>query len=71
MAFTYQVFVAPWLYEQLYQEMTRRGHKSVKQTMKGILIETAQDPDKVARAISLARTREGVKNGSNPVQRTE
>lgn len=56
MSFVYQVWVSPDAYESVYAEMRKRGHKSVKQTIKELLLE-ATEAD-VARALVLARKRE-------------
>ena len=64
MSFTYKIFVSPAAYENLYAEMRSRGHTSVKETIRDLML-TADDED-IERALRLAKQREAMR-GSNSV----
>ena len=54
MAFAYQLLLASWAQEQLYQEMRRRGGKSLRLLVRELLLEAAQEEDMVERALKVA-----------------
>ena len=53
-AFAYQLLLASWAQEQLYQEMRRRGGKSLRLLVRELLLEAAQEEDMVERALKVA-----------------
>ena len=65
MAFTYKIWVSPPAYENLYAEMRSRGHVSVKETIKDLLLTA--DHEDIQRALRLAKRREEAR-GSDSVQ---
>lgn len=56
MSFAIKVWVSPKMYEALYSEMTARGHNSMKQTIRELLLTA--DEATIERAIELAKYRE-------------
>lgn len=56
MSFVYKIWVSPPAYETLYAIMEEDGEKSVKATIKRLLLEA--DKEVIANAIRLAQRRE-------------
>lgn len=67
MSFEYKFWLSPQLYTYLYQQMVEDGDPTVKQTIKRLLTDAAQDKQVVANALALIQHRKGVKDGSHPV----
>lgn len=63
MSFEYIIWVSPWGYEKLYSIMNETGATTVKQALKKLLLEGAEDDGVVARALALCEKREAAKFG--------